>query len=43
MLVQEKGQFIGAVAKESGLPIKTIRYYDELGFIVYLLRRFFHG
>lgn len=36
MLVQEKGQFIGAVAKESGLPIKTIRYYDELG----LLRTF---
>ncbi len=36
MLVQEKGQLIGAVARASGLPIKTIRYYDELG----LLRTF---
>lgn len=24
---------IGSVAKESGLPIKTIRYYDELGLL----------
>jgi DNA-binding transcriptional MerR regulator len=30
MLVQEQLQRIGSVAKESGLPIKTIRYYDEL-------------
>lgn len=26
-------QRIGAVAKTSGLPIKTIRYYDELGLL----------
>jgi MerR family copper efflux transcriptional regulator len=26
-------QRIGAVAKLSGLPIKTIRYYDELGLL----------
>lgn len=36
MLVQEQLKQIGSVAKESGLPIKTIRYYDELG----LLRTF---
>lgn len=36
MLVQEQLKRIGSVAKESGLPIKTIRYYDELG----LLRTF---
>jgi DNA-binding transcriptional MerR regulator len=24
---------IGSVAKESGIPIKTIRYYDELGLL----------
>jgi MerR family transcriptional regulator, copper efflux regulator len=24
---------IGAVAKKSGLPVKTIRYYDELGLL----------
>lgn len=33
MLVQEKLKRIGSVAKESGLPIKTIRYYDELGLL----------
>lgn len=33
MLVQEELKRIGAVAKESGLPIKTIRYYDELGLL----------
>jgi DNA-binding transcriptional MerR regulator len=32
MLVQELKR-IGSVAKESGLPIKTIRYYDELGLL----------
>lgn len=36
MLAQEELKRIGSVAKESGLPIKTIRYYDELG----LLRTF---
>lgn len=33
MLTQEKLKQIGAVAKESGIPIKTIRYYDELGLL----------
>ena len=33
MLAQEPLKRIGAVAKESGLPIKTIRYYDELGLL----------
>jgi MerR family transcriptional regulator, copper efflux regulator len=33
MLVQEALKRIGAVAKESGLPIKTIRYYEELGLL----------
>jgi MerR family transcriptional regulator, copper efflux regulator len=33
MLAQEQLQRIGSVAKESGLPIKTIRYYDELGLL----------
>lgn len=33
MLVQEKPQLIGAIAKASGIPIKTIRYYDELGLL----------
>lgn len=33
MLAQEELQRIGSVAKESGLPIKTIRYYDELGLL----------
>ena len=33
MLVQEKQKLIGLVAKESGVPIKTIRYYEELGLI----------
>jgi MerR family transcriptional regulator, copper efflux regulator len=33
MLTQEKPKLIGAIAKESGLPIKTIRYYDELGLL----------
>lgn len=36
MLAQEELKRIGSVSKESGLPIKTIRYYDELG----LLRTF---
>ena len=30
---QEKSQLIGSVAKESGIPIKTIRYYEELGLL----------
>ena len=33
MLVQEKQKLIGSVAKESGVPIKTIRYYEELGLL----------
>ncbi len=33
MLAQEMLHRIGSVAKESGLPIKTIRYYDELGLL----------
>ena len=33
MLVQEQQKLIGSVAKESGVPIKTIRYYEELGLL----------
>jgi MerR family transcriptional regulator, copper efflux regulator len=33
MLIQEKPKLIGAIASESGIPIKTIRYYDELGLL----------
>ncbi|HEY9823878.1 MAG TPA: heavy metal-responsive transcriptional regulator [Stenomitos sp.] len=33
MQVQAELKRIGAVAKESGLPIKTIRYYEELGLL----------
>lgn len=33
MLLQEKTKQIGIVAKESGVPIKTIRYYEELGLL----------
>ncbi|HEY9693982.1 MAG TPA: heavy metal-responsive transcriptional regulator [Oculatellaceae cyanobacterium] len=33
MLAQKDLKRIGAVAKESGIPIKTIRYYDELGLL----------
>jgi MerR family transcriptional regulator, copper efflux regulator len=33
MLVKEQGKQIGVVAKESGVPIKTIRYYEELGLL----------
>lgn len=33
MLTQKKPQLIGAIAKASGVPIKTIRYYDELGLL----------
>jgi DNA-binding transcriptional MerR regulator len=33
MLVQESPKQIGSVAKESGVPIKTIRYYEELGLL----------
>ncbi|MFM6159107.1 MAG: heavy metal-responsive transcriptional regulator [Cuspidothrix sp.] len=33
MLTQEKLNLIGMVAKESGVPIKTIRYYEELGLL----------
>ncbi|HIK18571.1 MAG TPA: heavy metal-responsive transcriptional regulator [Leptolyngbyaceae cyanobacterium M33_DOE_097] len=33
MLTQETLHQIGSVAKESGLPIKTVRYYDELGLL----------
>jgi DNA-binding transcriptional MerR regulator len=33
MLVQERLKQIGPIAKESGVPIKTIRYYEELGLL----------
>jgi MerR family transcriptional regulator, copper efflux regulator len=33
MLTQEAPRQIGSIAKESGVPIKTIRYYEELGLL----------
>jgi MerR family transcriptional regulator, copper efflux regulator len=33
MLAQEALKQIGSIAKESGVPIKTIRYYEELGLL----------
>jgi MerR family transcriptional regulator, copper efflux regulator len=33
MLAQTQTKQIGVVAKESGVPIKTIRYYEELGLL----------
>ncbi|WP_066382707.1 MULTISPECIES: heavy metal-responsive transcriptional regulator [unclassified Anabaena] len=33
MLAQEQSKLIGAIAQESGVPIKTIRYYEELGLL----------
>ncbi|MBW4667561.1 MAG: MerR family DNA-binding transcriptional regulator [Cyanomargarita calcarea GSE-NOS-MK-12-04C] len=33
MLLQEKTKQIGTVASLSGVPIKTIRYYEELGLL----------
>jgi MerR family transcriptional regulator, copper efflux regulator len=33
MLLQEKTKQIGTIAKESGVPIKTIRYYEEIGLL----------
>lgn len=33
MLAQAETKQIGVVAKESGVPIKTIRYYEELGLL----------
>lgn len=33
MLLQEKTKQIGTIAKKSGVPIKTIRYYEELGLL----------
>jgi DNA-binding transcriptional MerR regulator len=33
VLTQAEPRLIGAVAKQSGIPIKTIRYYEELGLL----------
>lgn len=33
MLLQSKTKQIGTISKESGVPIKTIRYYEELGLL----------
>lgn len=33
MLTEAPPKLIGAVAKTSGLPVKTIRYYDEIGLL----------
>jgi MerR family copper efflux transcriptional regulator len=33
MVVQDEPKLIGAISKESGLPVKTIRYYEELGLL----------
>ena len=33
MLVQAQSKLIGLVAKESGISIKTIRYYEQLGLL----------
>lgn len=33
MLVKEQPAQIGAVAKTTGVPIKTIRYYEEIGLL----------
>ncbi|MCY7275020.1 MAG: MerR family DNA-binding protein [Phormidesmis sp. CAN_BIN44] len=33
MVVQEETKLIGSIAKQSGIPIKTIRYYEELGLL----------
>ncbi|MBE9108193.1 heavy metal-responsive transcriptional regulator [Nodosilinea sp. LEGE 07298] len=33
MLTEAPPKLIGAVAKKSGLPVKTIRYYDEIGLL----------
>ena len=33
MLAVQETKLIGSVAKESGVPIKTIRYYEELGLL----------
>ena len=33
MLAQKELKQIGAIAKESGIPIKTIRYYEEIGLL----------
>ncbi|BAZ48411.1 MerR family transcriptional regulator [Nostoc sp. NIES-4103] len=32
-LTPKQPKLIGTVAKESGVPIKTIRYYEELGLV----------
>jgi DNA-binding transcriptional MerR regulator len=33
LVAQEELKKIGSVANESRIPIKTIRYYDELGLL----------
>jgi MerR family transcriptional regulator, copper efflux regulator len=35
----DKGLKIGEVATESGLPVKTIRYYEELGLLIPSVQR----
>ncbi len=32
-LTQKEKKLIGSISKESGVPIKTIRYYEELGLL----------
>ncbi|PSO66102.1 MAG: heavy metal-responsive transcriptional regulator [Cyanobacteria bacterium QH_2_48_84] len=38
-LASEKWLKIGDVATKSGLPVKTIRYYEELGLLVPVVQR----
>ncbi|HIK19437.1 MAG TPA: heavy metal-responsive transcriptional regulator [Leptolyngbyaceae cyanobacterium M33_DOE_097] len=38
MLTHERPQQIGVIAKASGIPIKTIRYYEEIGLVQAIAR-----